>query len=340
MRSIAITKGDGLSVRCLLDDGYNLPSVTTNEVSSISSTTATCGGNVTYDGNATVTARGVCWDTLPNPTLDGNHTTDGSGIGAFTSSITGLDRGTTYYVRAYATNSVGTAYGNEVSFTTLAVPAGDAQPCPDVPTVTDIDGNVYNTVQIGNQCWMRENLRTTHYADNTEVTERYAPNNDEDNVPTYGYMYNWAAMMHGASSSSASPSGVQGICPTGWHVPSDAEWTQLTDYVSSVPAYWCGGSSGNIAKALASTTSWSSYNVECTAGNDQSTNNATGFSALPAGYYHDGTYYNFGYYAYFWSATEGSSSGAYYRSLNCGRASVYRDRYAKDGGLSVRCLRD
>ena len=289
------SKDDGLSVRCLLGDGYNLPSVTTNEVSNISFTTATCGGNVTYDGNATVTARGVCWDTLPNPTLDGNHTTDGSGTGTFTSSITGLAQSTTYYVRAYATNSVGTAYGNEVSFTTFI--------CPCPASLADIDGNVYNTVQIGNQCWMKENLRTTHYTDNTEVTGRYAPNNDEDNVPTYGYMYNWAAMMHGASSSSASPSGVQGICPIGWHVPSDAEWRQLTDYVSSVSAYWCGGSSGNIAKALASTTSWGSYNVECTAGNDQSTNNATGFSALPAGNY-NGYYGHFGYYAAFWSATE------------------------------------
>nr|MCR4811574.1 hypothetical protein [Bacteroidales bacterium] len=97
----------------------SLPTVTTSTVSSITSSSATCGGNVTNDGNATVTSRGVCWSTSHNPTVSDSHTTDGSGTGSFTSSITGLSQNTTYYVRAYATNSVGTAYGNEVSFTTL-----------------------------------------------------------------------------------------------------------------------------------------------------------------------------------------------------------------------------
>ena len=98
-----------------------LPTVTTSTVSNTTSSTATCGGNVTNDGNATVTARGVCWSTSHNPTVSNSHTTDGSGTGNFTSSMTGLSANTTYYVRAYATNSVGTAYGNEVSFTTLSV---------------------------------------------------------------------------------------------------------------------------------------------------------------------------------------------------------------------------
>ena len=95
------------------------PTVTTAAISDIDKTTATGGGNVTADGNATVTARGICWSTSQNPTIDGNHTTDGTGTGSFTSSLTGLAANTTYYVRAYATNSVGTAYGEEVSFTTL-----------------------------------------------------------------------------------------------------------------------------------------------------------------------------------------------------------------------------
>jgi len=97
-----------------------LPTVTTSTVSSITSSTATCGGNVTNSGNATVTARGVCWSTSHNPTISNSHTTNGSGTGSFTSSMTGLSASTTYYVRAYATNSIGTAYGNEVSFTTTS----------------------------------------------------------------------------------------------------------------------------------------------------------------------------------------------------------------------------
>jgi hypothetical protein len=96
-----------------------LPTVTTTAVTNIAQTTATSGGDVTSDGGTTVTARGVCWDTSSNPTTANSHTTDGSGTGTFVSNLTGLTPNTLYYVRAYATNSLGTAYGNEVSFTTL-----------------------------------------------------------------------------------------------------------------------------------------------------------------------------------------------------------------------------
>ena len=227
---------------------------------------------------------------------------------------------------------------------------GGGAPCPGAATVTDIDGNVYNTVQVGNQCWMRENLRTTRCADGTTIPMgstysltdpyRYAPNNETSNVASYGYLYNWPAVMHGASSSSANPSGVQGICPTGWHVPSSAEWTQLTDYVSSQSQYVCGEESSYIAKALASTTGWNEFGVECTVGNDLSTNNATGFSALPAGGYYYGSYNNFGNFAYFWSATENDDLDAYVRYLYYDGASVFRDSLYKYIGFSVRCVRD
>ena len=100
----------------------DLPTVTTTAITDIDKTTATGGGEVTADGGATVTARGICWSTSQNPTVSGSHTTDGTGTGSFTSNMTGLAANTTYYVRAYATNSAGTAYGEEVSFTTL--PAG------------------------------------------------------------------------------------------------------------------------------------------------------------------------------------------------------------------------
>ena len=236
----------------------------------------------------------------------------------------------------------------------FAASAGGGQPCPDNETVTDIDGNVYNTVQIGNQCWMKENLRTTHYVYNTEIPAgetysathpyRYAPDNDEANVAAYGYLYNWTAVMRGAASSETNPSNVQGICPDGWHVPSDAEWTQLTDYVSSQSEYWCGEYEYNIGKALAAATGWYEYDYGCSVGNTQSSNNATGFSALPAGYCYGG-YSGFGYNADFWSATatEEDSSSAYTCNLlynyagvsSNGGLSTYKHR-----GYSVRCLRD
>jgi hypothetical protein len=102
--------------------GFTIPIVTTSAITDITTTTATGGGNVTNSGGATVTARGVCWSTTINPVVSGSHTSDGTGTGSFTSSITGLTTGTTYYVRAYATNSMGTAYGLNRTFTASSDP--------------------------------------------------------------------------------------------------------------------------------------------------------------------------------------------------------------------------
>ena len=236
----------------------------------------------------------------------------------------------------------------EVQNLTTIISGTDGQPCPGATTVTDIDSNTYNTVKIGNQCWMKENLRTTRYADGVNIPMGYSfidpyrcnPNDNANNVPTYGYLYNWPAVMHGASSSSANPSGVQGICPNGWHVPSDAEWTQLTDYVGSQPQYQCNNSSDYIAKALVSTTGWYSYSETCAVGNNPSTNNATGFSALPAGLYYVGDYSDFGDSADFWSATGRGSNDVYCRDLLYNSAIVHRSCNFKGNGLSVRCVRD
>ena len=342
-------KVNGYSVRCLRDEGGSttsqFPTITTSSVTDITSTTATSGGSITSDGGATVTARGVCWNTTGAPSVADSHTTDGNGTGSFTSSLTGLTANTTYYVRAYATNSVGTGYGDEVSFTTNSTASFTC----GTSTLTDIDGNTYNTVQIGNQCWMKENLRTTKYADGTSISQGssisnptaywYYPDNDASNKTTYGLLYNWKAVMRNSSSSSANPSGVQGVCPTGWHVPSDAEFTQLTDYVSSQSQYVCGSSNAYIAKALAGATGWSSSTGTCCVGNTPSQNNSTGFSALPAGGY-SSISLNFGDFAYFWSATENSSSDAYSCVLTFLYAYVNRDCYYKIIGYSVRCLRD
>ena len=325
-----------------------IPVIATDTVSGVTTTSATCGGNVTYDGGATVINRGVCFNTTGTPTINNTHTTDGNGLGSFVSLLDGLTPHTEYYVRAYATNSVGTAYGEERSFTTASGDTSqDGLPCPGVSTLTDIDGNTYNTVQIGTQCWMKENLRTTQYADSTPIAQGseestttaywYYPNNSSENMSTYGLLYNWKAVMGISSSSSANTSGAQGICPTGWHVPNDMEWTQLTNYVSSQSQYVCGSTSNNIAKALAGTIGWNSSTNTCAVGNTPSNNNATGFSALPAGIY-GGFYSDFGNSAYFWSSAEHNNSSAYYRSLTCRQANVYRDDYNKSYAFSVRCV--
>ncbi len=351
VESQRITQAQGASQTFVLQFAavqHAIPTVTTNPVTNISATSATVGGMVTSDGGETVFDRGVCYSTTSMPTISDNCIHIGQGAGSFSDTLNGLLQETTYYVRAYAINSIGVAYGQEESFTTQEENVlVDGQPCPNTATLTDIDGNTYNTIQIGQQCWMKENLRTTKYADNTDIAQGsstsyttaywYDPNfNNLD--PTYGLLYNWPAVMHGAASSETNPSNVQGICPNGWHVPSDAEWTQLTDYVSSQNEYVCGNDNTYIAKALASTTGWNGSTYTCAVGNMLSNNNATGFSALPAGFYNDD--YNGFYDANFWSATEGSSTGAYYRELVCTGAYVYTHTNPKNYGFSVRCVRD
>lgn len=214
--------------------------------------------------------------------------------------------------------------------------------------VKDYDGNKYDAVKIGKQVWMASNLKTEHYADGSEIpmagnstyseTEpyRYCPDGNSQNVNYYGYLYNWPAVMHGSSSTLNNPSNVQGICPKGWHVPSDAEWYELVDYVENHPEQY----GNSVAKALASNDGcWEESGIPGTPGCDQSSNNTTGFSAVPAGYYF-GSYFSFGNNACFWSATLYDSYDAYIRGLGYYDAIVYRYSDDKDDGYSVRCLRD
>ncbi len=329
-------KSYGRSVRCLRNI-EGLPSVRTASASSFCGSGATVSAVVEHQGSSPITERGVCYSASPNPTVADSKVVDTGTDADFTCRISGLAVGT-YYVCAYATNSAGTSYGNQMTLSIANT------------TVSDVDGNVYNTVQIGSQCWMKENLRTTKYSDGTPIplgstsstpgtAYRYAPDNNESNVPAYGYLYNWKAVMRNSSSSSANPSGVQGVCPAGWHVPSDAEWQQLISYVSSQSQYRCDGISSKIAKALASTTGWNSSGVSCAPGNNLSGNNATGFSAVPAGSF-IGLYSGFGEFTSFWSSTEYDGSQAFYRNLDYDFAQEYRDNYFKNGGRSVRCLSD
>jgi uncharacterized protein (TIGR02145 family) len=209
------------------------------------------------------------------------------------------------------------------------------------PFTDNRDGKEYQTVQIGDQCWMKENLaylpsvspssngsQTSKYYyvygyPGTNVTEAKATTNYQ----TYGVLYNWPASLT--------------ACPDGWHLPSDAEWTTLTTYVSSQPEYLCNSLSGYIAKALAATTNWNSSSYTCDAGNNISTNNATGFSGLPGGSrYGSGSFSYIGYNGFWWSATEYSSTVAWRRSMFYNLSIIDRYIYSKECGFSVRCLRD
>ena len=315
------SKQYGFSVRCVMGEGLGVPELTTASVTNITKTTAECGGSITSDGGAAVTARGVCWSTDDPPTVADSKTTDGSGTGSFTSSITGLDAGTDYYVRAYATNSVETDYGSSVSFTTNQ---------DDPNEVRDIDGNVYQTVQIGNQWWMAENLKVTRYRNGDSIS--HVTNNAEwaalttgayceyenniVNVATYGRLYNWYAVDDNRN-----------IAPAGWHVPSDAEWQTLAEHLGGVAI--AGGKLKEV-----SITHWNSPNTGAT--------NESGFTALPgAKRSPDGFFDYMGRLAYFWSSTKFSSSEyAGSGKLQYNISWILLSNSKKLSGFSVRCVRD
>jgi len=303
-----------------------LPVVGTKAISEITASSAKCGGNISSDGGAAVTARGVCWSTSQNPTTANSHTTDGNGTGQFTSSITGLNGNTNYFVRAYATNGEGTAYGNQVQFTTQGS-GGSGEPCPGMETIT-YGGQVYNTVLIGDQCWLKENLNIgtmipgADEMQNNGTIEKYCYDDDPANCDIYGGLYQWDEMMQYSTLE-----GVQGICPAGWHLPADAEWTILADYLGGEDV--AGGKMKETG-----TTHWHSPNKGAT--------NSSGFTALPGGIRFRNFFSSPGGHGLWWSSSEVSSTDrADARELGFD----YEDLAdagspTKELGFSVRCLRD
>jgi len=300
-----------------------LPVISTNlSVTDITISTATCGGIIASDGGSPVTVRGTCWSENTNPTVNDAKTTYGSGIGSFNSSLTSLLANTVYYLRAYATNSVGTAYGDQISFKTL----------PSVSeTVNDTDGNIYHTVTIGTQVWMIENLKTTKYRDGTNILNLTDDNswgtlnqgtpgycwyqNNVSNKNIYGALYNWYIVNSGE------------LCPVGWHVPSSDEWSVLVVYLG-------GENLAGFSLKEAGNNHWYTPN---------NANNTSGFTALPGGYRETGYNSFIGYRGYWWSTVAPSSSYSLTRGMGLyyDQSAVRRDdNFASYYGLSVRCIRD
>lgn len=197
------------------------------------------------------------------------------------------------------------------------------KPISSNAVVKDIDGNIYKTIKIGNQWWMAENLKVTHYRNGDEIPcltddDKWDNNNgaycyynnDSSNIRKNGMLYNWFAVNDSRK-----------IAPKGWHIPSDEEWQVIVDYL--------GGDTlaGGKMKSI---------------GTIEGDLNENGFSALPGGYrYNHGTFDGIGTNSYFWSSTESSGGNAWYRYLYYGNSVVYRDDSGwKQGGYSVRCVKD
>jgi uncharacterized protein (TIGR02145 family) len=195
-------------------------------------------------------------------------------------------------------------------------------------TVTDIDGNVYNTVTIGTQVWMKENLKVTKYRNGDAIgTTTGGIPNDSSSKYQWAYDGNESnATIYGRLYTGYAATDTRGICPTGWHVPTDAEWTTLIDYLGG-----SGVAGGKMKEA--GTTHWNSPNTGA--------DNSSGFTGLPGGTrFNDGTFYYMGYLGYWWSATDYDATRTWTSGLYSPNSAVNRDPIDKDRGFSVRCVGD
>lgn len=301
-------------------EDISAPTVTTTEVTNVTKNTAVCGGTVISDGGAEVLEKGVCWNTSPEPTLINKCTKDGTGTEAYTSFLKSLAKNTKYYVRAYAKNNVGTAYGEQKIFTTLAewvVPGDDW---------TDTrDGQEYGTVQIGSQIWMAENLNVGVQITGSEIPgwntiiEKYCYDDNSSKCDVYGGLYTWYEMMGWEYMES-----IQGICPDGWHLPSDNEWWELESFLGIDES----------ERYLAFRGTDEAY--------DLMEGGYTGFNALMVGY-RDWALEIFdeeGVATYFWTTTQFDEYMAIFRQLvwNSGQTGFWADD--KEYAASVRCIKD
>lgn len=302
----------------------NTPEVVTSAVTAIFPTRAFTGGTIPSDGGSQITEKGICWNTRPDPTVEHNKLVLGTGNRGFAAVMDGLTPNTGYYVRAYAISSAGIGYGNVLFFRTTRMPAASA--------VSDVDGNTYGSVVIGNHVWMSENLRTTRFNDGSPIlletdhaawcsltTPAYCwYNNDAGNKDIYGALYNWHTVY------------THKLCPKGWHVPSQEEWSILVEYL--------GGSqvAGGKLKEQG-TTHWLVKNEGAT--------DEAGFRAVPGGYrsYQTSGAPFFGLYnsSQFWIDGELSPDGnSYFAGLDRLDTKIRIMRINSRMGYSIRCVKD
>lgn len=323
--------------------------VSTGELTEVSKTSAKCSGSILSGGSAKVVDCGICWATTPEPTIKGSVISSFKNSGSYTCSLTDLQPDMTYYVRAYATTSNDTEYGKVIQLTTPIETGNSISILNSDLTygkVTDIDGNEYHTIKIGNQTWMVENLSVTKFrngeaiptiTDNgkweklkTPAQCTYNNNAEVNSVRKFGRLYNYFSVKD-----------TRNLAPTGWHIATTTDWDELTNYIKNNK-----GVSKSIAQALAAKTDWAESQFLNSIGSlDPETfmpiNNTSGLAALPSGIRADyGVFNGVGVYSAWWVVGEIYGVNAGFRSLNNYGNIIGKNQYNQAFGLSVRCIKD
>jgi uncharacterized protein (TIGR02145 family) len=326
-------KGTGYGSVLSFTTASGVPILSTSNPFYITNNTAASGGTIISNCGSFITSKGICWSLNSNPTVSDNVLIINN-TNNFSDTITGLEANTTYYVRSFATNGLGNGYGEIFSFKTLP---------SESETVTDVDGNIYHTVTIGTQVWLIENLKTTRYSNGDLIgtTTPFNLNISGESNPKYQWAYNGdesTVSANGRYYTWYSINDSRGVCPIGWHIPSQTEWQTLGNYLTNngygttYPNY--------VAPAIAATYGWNSYYLG-SVGYNPSTNNSSGLTIIPVGYRH----YSFNYFtdliwAYLWISNEINSTQAYSFKITEYSTVLDYDGLNKSNGLPVRCVRD
>jgi uncharacterized protein (TIGR02145 family) len=302
------------------------PTATTSSVTNIEATTATLIGNVVANNLSTVVTLEYGTTTSYGTTVTAAQSPlTGVTTSSVNADIAGLTEATIYHFRVKAVNSLGTTYGSDLTFTTL---------------LADVEGNTYNTINIGTQVWMQENLRTTRYRNGNLIGTTSPATLDITNLIIPKYQWECTNVNYGRFYTYYAITDSRNVCPAGWHVPTDNDWTTLTYFLTN-NGYGFEGSGNDIAKSLAATSGFIADTTAGNVGNDQASNNSSGFTGLPSGGRFSSGVVNFvNLHGIWWSSTEGSPTFAYFRCIGYIPAQVYRGIFSESYGLPVRCLRD
>lgn len=299
-----------------------VPTVVTGSINELSSYAVLINMNIISDGGVTITSSGVCWSTSPNPTTNDSTSHVGEGTGVFECAIRSLLPYTKYYFRAYATNAMGTSYGSEINHTNTSNSSNETEIFTD-----SHDGQTYITVKIGNQWWMAENLNigtiieSNQEQTNNQVIEKYCFENSPRFCKIFGGLYQWDEMMRYVTTT-----GSKGICPDGWHIPSDDDWKTLEMRL--------GMSQSQVDNI---------YERGTDQGKQLKVNGTSGFEGLIYTYRHmDGNFQSLDNNSNFWTSTQkiNTTDVAVRRVLYTQNSYVGRLFGYKTIGLSVRCVKD